>query len=89
MTINCSCFNNDKNQLPQTKYGTEKCLEWWKTEDIRVNDFPSIFLLRNIILVIDIVALEIVPQNTCLETLTHQHCQLSNNPLQQLIAVSK
>jgi len=53
--------------MAQTKYGTEECLQRWKTENIRVDDLPSIFLLRNIILVVYIVPRKIVPQDTSLK----------------------
>ena len=57
----------DHNQLAHTEYGTEECLQRWKTEDIRVDDLPSVLLLRNIILVVYIVPCKIVPQDTRLK----------------------
>ena len=66
--INCSYYeNNGKDQLSQTKYGTKESLERWKTEYISVDNFPSIVLLRNIIIIVNIVTCKIIPQNTSLE----------------------
>ena len=58
------------DQLSQTKYGTEESLEWWKAEDVRVYNLPSILFLRNIILIVHVVPCKVIPQHTCLKTST-------------------